>query len=289
MPDVFISYSQRDRDLAKALANFLSECGYDLWWDYELVGGVKFRDKIKAQLEAAKAAVVIWTRNSVDSDWVIEEAEDAKHSKKLIATRTKDLDYRNIPLGFRGLQTDLISEPGQILKALKSFGVAPSRPTSISKRGMSQVCIAGLEIGLNALSGVLDKAKAFAAAKKIDESVLLNTGLAADVFPFVRQVQVATDLAKNGAARLAGVEPFRFEDNEKTIDELKARLSRTVAFIKSLDPKAIDAATDRQIVFPLGPNNEVRCAPTIISTFLSCRTSTFISLPPTASCAIAGW
>jgi hypothetical protein len=135
MPDVFISYSQQDRDVAKALADFLSECGYDLWWDYELVGGVKFRNKIRAELEAAKAVVVIWTQNSVDSDWVIEEAEDAKHSKKLVATRTKDLDYRNIPLGFRSLQTDLVSEPDKILNALESLGVAPSRPPSISKRG----------------------------------------------------------------------------------------------------------------------------------------------------------
>jgi hypothetical protein len=121
---------------------------------------------------------------------------------------------------------------------------------------MSQASLPAFAIGLNALWGVLDKAKAFAAAKKIDDSVLLNTRLAPDMFPFVRQVQIATDLAKNGAARLAGVEPPRFEDNEKTIDELKTRLSKAVGFIKSLDPKAIDAATGRQITFPLGPNNK---------------------------------
>ena len=121
---------------------------------------------------------------------------------------------------------------------------------------MSQASLPALQIGLNALSGVLDKAKAFAAAKKIDDSVLLNTRLAPDMFAFVRQVQVATDLAKNGAARLAGVEPPRFEDNEKTIDELKSRLSRAVTFIKGLDPKAIDGASDRQITFPLGPTNK---------------------------------
>ena len=121
---------------------------------------------------------------------------------------------------------------------------------------MSQASLPALTIGLNALSGVLDKAKAFAAAKKVDDSVLLNTRLAPDMFPLVRQVQVATDLAKNGAARLAGVEPPRFEDNEKTIDELKSRLSKAVAFIKGLDPKAIDGASDRQITFPLGPTNK---------------------------------
>jgi hypothetical protein len=121
---------------------------------------------------------------------------------------------------------------------------------------MSQACLPALEIGLGALSGVLDKAAAFAAAKKIDPSVLLNTRLAPDMFPLVRQVQIATDLAKNGAARLAGVEPPRYEDKETTIDELKARLAKTIAYLKTVDPKKIDAATDREITFPLGPTNK---------------------------------
>ena len=121
---------------------------------------------------------------------------------------------------------------------------------------MSQTSIPTFEIGLNALSAILDKAEAFAAAKKIDPAVLLNTRLAPDMFPLVRQVQVATDLAKNGAARLAGVEPPRFDDKETTIAELKARLAKTIAFVKSLDPKQIDAAGNRQITFPLGPTNK---------------------------------
>ena len=121
---------------------------------------------------------------------------------------------------------------------------------------MSQTSLPTFEIGLNALSAILDKAEAFAAAKKIDPAVLLNARLAPDMFPLVRQVQVATDLAKNGAARLAGVEPPRYEDKETTIAELKARLAKTVAFVKSLDPKQVDAAADRQITFPLGPTNK---------------------------------
>ena len=121
---------------------------------------------------------------------------------------------------------------------------------------MSQASLPALEIGLNALSAILDKAEAFAAAKKIDPAVLLNTRLAPDMFALTRQIQVATDLAKNGAARLAGVEPPRFEDKETTIAELKARLAKTVAFIKTLDKKAIDGAGDREITFPLGPTNK---------------------------------
>ena len=121
---------------------------------------------------------------------------------------------------------------------------------------MSQALLPALTIGLNALSGVLDKAQAFATAKKIDPSVLLNSRLAPDMFSLTRQVQVATDLAKNGAARLAGVEPPRYEDNETTLDQLKARLAKTVAYLKTLDPKQIDGAADRQIIFPLGPTNK---------------------------------
>jgi hypothetical protein len=121
---------------------------------------------------------------------------------------------------------------------------------------MSQACLSPLQIGLGALSGVLDKAAAFAAAKKIDPSVLLNMRLAPDMFSLTRQVQVACDLAKNGASRLAGVEPPRFEDNETTIDQLKARIAKTVAYLKSLDAGRINAAGDRQISFPLGPDHK---------------------------------
>ena len=75
-------------------------------------------------------------------------------------------------------------------------------------------------------------------------------------FDLTRQVQVAADNAKNGSARLAGVEAPRYEDNETTIDQLKARLARTVAYLKTLDRKEIDSSADREITFPLGPTNK---------------------------------
>jgi len=121
---------------------------------------------------------------------------------------------------------------------------------------MSQATLPALEIGLNALSAVLDKAAVFAAAKKIDASVLLNTRLAPDMFPLTRQVQIATELAKNCASRLAGVEPPRYEDTETTIDQLKERIAKTIAHLKTLDPKKIDAAGERELTFPLGPVNK---------------------------------
>jgi hypothetical protein len=121
---------------------------------------------------------------------------------------------------------------------------------------MSRASLPVFEIGLNALSANLDKAAAFAAAKKIDAAILLNTRLAPDMFALTRQVQVATDQAKNGSARLAGVEAPKYEDNETTIDQLKARLAKTVAYLKTLDTRQIDGAADREITFPLGPNNK---------------------------------
>ena len=121
---------------------------------------------------------------------------------------------------------------------------------------MSAASIPVFEIGLNALSAILDKAAAYAEAKKIEPTVLLGMRLFPDMLAFTSQVQIACDQAKNGSARLAGVEPPRYEDNEKTLVELKARIAKTLAYLKSLDRKAIDAATDREITLPLGPNKK---------------------------------
>ena len=126
----------------------------------------------------------------------------------------------------------------------------------VSTMSMSNASIPVFEIGLSALSALLDKAEAYAEAKRIDPTVLLNARLFPDMFAFTRQVQSACDQAKNGGARLAGVDPPRYEDNEKTIAELRTRIAKTVAFVKTLDAERIDTATDREITFPLGPNNK---------------------------------
>jgi uncharacterized protein len=118
---------------------------------------------------------------------------------------------------------------------------------------MSQAALPVFETGINALIAILDKAAAHAAAKKIDPAVMLGWRLAPDMFALSRQIQTVTDQAKNGSARLAGVEPPRYEDNETTVDQLKERLAKTVAYLKTLDTKAIDSSSDREITFPLGP------------------------------------
>ncbi len=121
---------------------------------------------------------------------------------------------------------------------------------------MSRAAIPSFEIGLNALSAILDKAQAYAEAKRFDSAVLVESRLFPDMFPLRRQVQIACDQAKNGGARLAGTEPPKHEDNEKTLAELKARIAKTVAFVRTLDGSKIDAAGDREITFPLGPENK---------------------------------
>lgn len=119
---------------------------------------------------------------------------------------------------------------------------------------LSKAAIATFETGLGALSTILDKAQAHADARKIDPAALLGMRLFPDMFTFTRQVQIACDQAKNGGARMTGTEPPKFEDNEKSIGELKARVAKTIAFVKTLDAKKIDASADREITFPLGPN-----------------------------------
>jgi hypothetical protein len=121
---------------------------------------------------------------------------------------------------------------------------------------ISQASLPVFEINLTALSNVLDKAAAFAAAKKIDPAVMAHSRLAPDMFALPRQVQIACDQAKNGLSRLAGVEPPRYDDNETTIDQLKGRIAKTLAYIKTLDTKAIDGSGGREITFPLGPEKK---------------------------------
>ena len=100
---------------------------------------------------------------------------------------------------------------------------------------------------LNNLSAILDKAEAHAGNRKIDPGVLLNYRLAADMLPFVRQIQIAADLAKGAAARLAGVEVPKHDDTEKSFADLKVRLAKTVAFVQSFKPSDIDGSEDRDI------------------------------------------
>jgi hypothetical protein len=101
--------------------------------------------------------------------------------------------------------------------------------------------------GLKALSGVLAKGQAHVEHKKIDEAAFLTSRLYPDMFPLARQVQIATDMVKGGAARLAGVDVPSYADDETTFEQLQARIAKTVAFLESLTAAQIDGSEDKDI------------------------------------------
>jgi hypothetical protein len=106
---------------------------------------------------------------------------------------------------------------------------------------------------LRSLSALLDKGAEQAAARKFDPAVLANARLAPDMFPLTAQVQIASDHAKNCIARLAGLTAPRFEDSEKTLDELKARIAKTVDYVESVPASAFEGADERVITVDLPP------------------------------------
>lgn len=106
---------------------------------------------------------------------------------------------------------------------------------------------------LNSLDSILDKAVASAEARKFDPSVLLAARLAPDMFPLIRQVQIACDFGKGPMARLAGMENPKFEDVETTFPELKARIARTLEFVRSVPESSFAGAEDRDITIQAGP------------------------------------
>lgn len=101
---------------------------------------------------------------------------------------------------------------------------------------------------LQNLSAVLAKGEAHCEARKIDPNAFLSARLYPDMFPLTRQVQIASDTVKGAAARLAGIEMPRYEDNETTFAELQARLDKTVAFLQTIQPAQIDGKEDADIV-----------------------------------------
>jgi uncharacterized protein len=119
---------------------------------------------------------------------------------------------------------------------------------------MYDVTIPAMTRGLNNLSALLDKAAAHAAAKKFDSAVLAQSRLYPDMHPLVRQIQIACDTAKGAAARLAGVEVPKHEDTEATFADLKARLAKTVDFLKTIGATQMKDAETRtiELKFPSG-------------------------------------
>ena len=110
---------------------------------------------------------------------------------------------------------------------------------------------------LNNLDKIIDKARAFAAEKGIDEQDLLDAKLIDDMGNFISQIQRASDSAKGAMVRIGGVENVVMEDNEATFDDVKARIARTIDFVKSVPAEAINGKEDAEIHLKF-PNGEFK-------------------------------
>lgn len=106
---------------------------------------------------------------------------------------------------------------------------------------------------LNNLLAWLDKAEAYAKARKFDPSNYLGLRLSPDMLPFARQIQIASDTTKNCVARLAGTEPPKWADDEATLDELRARIKKTIEYVQSVPAAKFDGSEQREITVPAGP------------------------------------
>jgi len=104
---------------------------------------------------------------------------------------------------------------------------------------------------LNNLSAILDKIAAHAEARKIDPTVFITARLFPDMLPFVKQIQIASDTVKGGAARLSGQEAPKFEDNEASFPELQARIQKTIAYLHGFTPEQIDGSEDKDITLAM--------------------------------------
>ncbi|MGA7950432.1 MAG: DUF1993 domain-containing protein [Thiobacillaceae bacterium] len=105
---------------------------------------------------------------------------------------------------------------------------------------------------LNNLVAILEKAAAHCEEKKIDPAALVNCRLYPDMFAFAKQIQIAADAAKNGAAYLAGVESPKFDNTEQTFGELIERVKKTIEFVNGFAPESIDGTEEKEINIPRG-------------------------------------
>jgi uncharacterized protein len=111
---------------------------------------------------------------------------------------------------------------------------------------------------LNGLNTVLDKAADWAAARKVNETDLLNMRLSPDMFNLARQVRAATDHAANAAGRLSGKELLKFANDENTIAQLKNRITETIDYLNNIKQSEIDGSEtkDISITFPSGQTRQ---------------------------------
>ena len=153
--DIFISYAREDRPFAAKVAKALTERGFKVWWDWELIGGDNYRLRIREVIGEAKKSIVLWSRHSVVSAFVIDEATEAKKHAKLIPV---SIDGSAPPFGFGDLHTITLEEPkldiDMLVAALE--GRAPPREQDLRKppsRGLNKTMLAAAAACLLLIAG----------------------------------------------------------------------------------------------------------------------------------------
>lgn len=116
---------------------------------------------------------------------------------------------------------------------------------------MYDFTISPLKRTLTNLSQILKKGEAYAKAKEVDPTILVESRLFIDMYPLKRQIQIATDMSKGAAARLAGIEIPVYEDNETTFEDLQARLEKTIAFLDSVTPQQFEGSESKQVTITI--------------------------------------
>ena len=138
---------------------------------------------------------------------------------------------------------------------------------------------------LGSLQGLLTKAEAHCKAKNIAPEVLLTARLYPDMLPFSKQIQLASDFAAKGCARLTHSEVPSTPDTEKTFEELRQRLAKAADYVKTFKPAQFEGADAREVTFPVGPSTMTVKGQQFLSAFAFPKLLSFTPPPPTASCA----
>jgi hypothetical protein len=200
MADVFISYSKAHADITRSLAKDIEAQGLSVWWDTEMVQGESFRRRILEEIKAAKAVVVVWTPESIRSDYVHSEAERGRIAGKLIQLKTADVEPHDLPPPFDTSHAADVADRGALMAGLARFGLLPDytpdpsaplpiygasrsrgwlgwRPTALIATGI--MALVALGIGLTNLSRAPDAARpeaSEAAAATAARKVLVQLG-----------------------------------------------------------------------------------------------------------------
>jgi TIR domain-containing protein len=213
MPDIFLSYSRTDAERVRPIAEALAARGWDVWWDVSLTPGAHFRSKIAEQLGLARCIVVLWSVKSIQSDWVIDEAQEGKDRGVLVQALIDDV---RPPHGFRQIQTaDLVKgsrgeseEFDRLCAGVSSVAGPPSRkadptpPARIKGGQLSRMhdAAAGLGVRIFALEEDPDAEKAFEAFRRTHPNAYFATRSGKSTWRIHRLS--CSSLAFNGDQRL---------------------------------------------------------------------------------------